>query len=217
MPTPIGHRQDVTLRALEVLRTADEIWCEDTRHTRKLLSFHGINRPLRPFHQHNEHRVVRRWVADVAATGKKVALVTDAGTPGISDPGYLVVRECIRQGICVDCLPGPTALIPALILSGLPAHRFAFEGFLPPKKGRKTRLETLRNETRTMIFYESPHRLSRTLTDLAAHLGGQRKAAVIRELSKMHQQVHRGTLRELIDFFDKNPPRGEIVVVVEGR
>ncbi len=217
VPTPVGHRQDITLRALEVLRSADEIWCEDTRHARKLLSFHGIDRPLRALHQHNEHRVVHRWIAAVAAHGKKVAVVTDAGTPGISDPGYLVVQECLHQGVPVDCLPGPTALIPGLVLSGLPAHRFAFEGFLPHKKGRKTRLEMLKEESRTMVFYESPHRLVRTLSDLADHLGSARRAAVVREISKLHQSVHRGTLAALILEFQKEPPRGEMVVVVEGR
>ncbi len=217
VPTPIGHLEDITLRALEVLRSADEIWCEDTRHTSILLRRHGIERPLRALHQHNEHRVVERWIAEVGRTGKAVAVVTDAGTPGVSDPGYLVVRECYRQGVPVDCLPGPTALIPALVLSGLPAHRFTFEGFLPPKKGRRTRLQELADERRTMVLYESPHRLVRTLSDLVEWLGADRSAAVVRELTKVHQEVHRGTLGTLREHFENHPPRGEMVVVVAGR
>ncbi len=217
VPTPIGHLEDITLRALEVLRNADEVWCEDTRHTKALMNRYHIQRPLRSLHQHNEHRVLPGWVAKVARRAQTIAVVTDAGTPGISDPGYLVVQECYRQGVLVDCLPGPTALIPSLVLSGLPAHRFAFEGFLTPKKGRRKRLEAFRDDERTMIFYESPRRLLRTLRDLLEYLGSSRQAAVIRELTKVHQEVRRGTLMELYAHYEQHPVRGEVVLVVAGR
>lgn len=213
VPTPIGNLADMTLRAIDVLRSVDTILAEDTRHTGKLLRHHHITTPLRSFHQHNEHKELPKVIALLRA-GRSVALVTDAGTPGISDPGFLLVRACVKEHIGFECLPGATALIPALILSGFPTDRFAFEGFLPAKKGRLTRLHVLSREERTLVFYESPHRLLKTLTDLNAHLGRSRQAVVCREISKLHEDVERGTLVELIDHFKKNEPRGEIVIVV---
>ena len=216
VPTPLGNLKDITLRALEVLKEVDLILCEDTRTSQKLLQHYQINKPLTPYHQHNEHRVADHLVAQLLA-GKKMALITDAGTPGISDPGFLLVRACIQQGVTVNCLPGATAFVPALINSGFSAQRFCFEGFLPLKKGRQTLLKLLATETRTIILYESPVRLVKTLTDLATYMGETRRASVSREITKMFEETRRGTLQELIAYFTQKPPKGEIVLVLEGR
>ena len=216
VPTPLGNLKDITLRALEVLKEVDLILCEDTRTSQKLLQHYQINKPLTPYHQHNEHRVADHLVAQLQA-GKKMALITDAGTPGISDPGFLLVRACIQQGVTVNCLPGATAFVPALINSGFSAQRFCFEGFLPLKKGRQTLLKLLTTETRTIILYESPVRLVKTLTDLATYMGDTRRASVSREITKMFEETRRGTLQELIAYFTQKPPKGEIVLVLEGR
>jgi len=216
VPTPLGNLKDITLRALEVLKEVDLILCEDTRTSQKLLQHYQINKPLTPYHQHNEHRIADHLVAQLQA-GKKMALITDAGTPGISDPGFLLVRACIQQGVTVNCLPGATAFVPALINSGFSAQRFCFEGFLPLKKGRQTLLKLLAAETRTIILYESPVRLVKTLTDLATYMGDTRRASVSREITKMFEETRRGTLLELIAYFTKKPPKGEIVLVLEGR
>jgi 16S rRNA (cytidine1402-2'-O)-methyltransferase len=216
VPTPLGNLKDITLRALEVLKEVDLILCEDTRTSQKLLQHYQINKPLTPYHQHNEHRIADHLVAQLQA-GKKMALITDAGTPGISDPGFLLVRACIQQGVTVNCLPGATAFVPALINSGFSAQRFCFEGFLPLKKGRQTSLKLLADETRTIILYESPVRLVKTLTDLATYMGDTRRASVSREITKMFEETRRGTLLELIAYFTQKPPKGEIVLVLEGR
>ena len=216
VPTPLGNLKDITLRALEVLKEVDLILCEDTRTSQKLLQHYQINKPLTPYHQHNEHRVADHLVAQLQA-GKKMALITDAGTPGISDPGFLLVRACIQQGVTVNCLPGATAFVPALINSGFSAQRFCFEGFLPLKKGRQTLLKLLATETRTIILYESPVRLVKTLTDLSTYMGETRRASVSREITKMFEETRRGTLQELIAYFTQKPPKGEIVLVLEGR
>ncbi|MEI6583749.1 MAG: 16S rRNA (cytidine(1402)-2'-O)-methyltransferase [Chitinophagia bacterium] len=216
VPTPLGNLKDITLRALEVLKEVDLILCEDTRTSQKLLQHYQINKPLTPYHQHNEHRIADHLVAQLQA-GKKMALITDAGTPGISDPGFLLVRACIQQGVPVNCLPGATAFVPALINSGFSAQRFCFEGFLPLKKGRQTLLKFLAVETRTIILYESPVRLVKTLTDLATYMGDTRRASVSREITKMFEETRRGTLLELIAYFTQKPPKGEIVLVLEGR
>jgi len=216
VPTPLGNLKDITLRALEVLKEVDLILCEDTRTSQKLLQHYQINKPLTPYHQHNEHRIADHLVAQLQA-GKKMALITDAGTPGISDPGFLLVRACIQQSVTVNCLPGATAFVPALINSGFSAQRFCFEGFLPLKKGRQTLLKLLAAETRTIILYESPVRLVKTLTDLATYMGDTRRASVSREITKMFEETRRGTLLELIAYFTKKPPKGEIVLVLEGR
>lgn len=199
-----------------MLKEVDLILCEDTRTSQKLLQHYQINKPLTPYHQHNEHRVADHLVAQLQA-GKQMALITDAGTPGISDPGFLLVRACIQQGVTVNCLPGATAFVPALINSGFSAQRFCFEGFLPLKKGRQTLLKLLATETRTIILYESPVRLVKTLTDLATYMGETRRASVSREITKMFEETRRGTLQELIAYFTQKPPKGEIVLVLEGR
>lgn len=217
VPTPIGNLEDVTLRALRVLREADLVACEDTRTSGVLLAHYGIETPRTSYHDHNERQKAPELIARMQA-GETVALVTDAGTPGISDPGFYLVRECLRAGLPVEALPGPTAFVPALVLSGLPTERFVFEGFLPPKKGRQTRLRALAEEERTLVLYESPHRLVRTLGQLAEHLGPERPAAVARELTKKFEEVARGSLAELAADFGARPKvRGEIVLVVGGR
>jgi 16S rRNA (cytidine1402-2'-O)-methyltransferase len=215
IPTPIGNLRDITHRALEILGSCDAILAEDTRKTSILLKQYGISKPLFAHHKFNEHRTLKPMV-DRIRSGDVLALVSDAGTPGISDPGFLIVRECIREGLEVETLPGPTAFIPALINSGFPADRFCFEGFLPQKKGRMKKLEELKTESRTMIFYESPFRLSKTLLQLAAVMGGGREASVSRELSKIHEETLRDSLENLALHFEKHPPRGEIVIVVKG-
>ena len=216
VPTPIGNLGDMTLRAIKVLKTVDVILAEDTRQTGKLLKHFGIEMPMKSFHAHNEHEKLREVIYMMKA-GKVLALVTDGGTPGISDPGFLLVRECVREGLAIECLPGATALIPALVLSGFPTDRFSFEGFLPARKGRATRLKELVKEDRTIVLYESPHRLVKTLTELSEHLGSERQAAVCRELTKVYEEVVRGTLSELLAHFRKTQPRGEIVIVASGR
>lgn len=215
VPTPVGNLKDITLRAIETLQEVDLILCEDTRTSSKLLQHYQIQRPLSPFHQHNEHKVVPHLVEQLSA-GKKIALITDAGTPGISDPAFLLVRAAVQAGIQVQTLPGATAFVPALVSSGLPAHSFYFEGFLPVKKGRKTRLAALAVLPVTFILYESPLRLPRTIADLIEHCGGDRKASVSREISKMFEEHIRGSLLELEAHFKQHPPRGEIVIVIEG-
>lgn len=215
VPTPLGNLQDITLRALETLKSVDLILCEDTRTSQKLLQHYQIQKPLTPFHQHNEHRVTAHLVDQLQA-GKKMALITDAGTPGISDPGFLLVRACIQAQVPVTCLPGATAFVPALVNSGLPNHRFCFEGFLPLKKGRQTLLQQLATEPRTIIFYESPVRLVKTLTDMSAFFGSARRASVSREISKMFEETQRGSLQALIEYYTQHPPKGELVIVVEG-
>lgn len=215
VPTPLGNLKDITLRALEVLKEVDLILCEDTRTSRKLLDHYQIQQPLSAYHQHNEHKVTAHLVEQMQG-GKKMALITDAGTPGISDPGFLLVRACIQQGVEVSCLPGATAFVPALVNSGLPAHSFCFEGFLPLKKGRQTQFKKLAAESRTMIFYESPLRLVKTLREMSAYWGEGRQASVSRELSKLYEETRRGTLQELYTYFQEHPPRGEIVLVVAG-
>lgn len=215
VPTPIGNLSDITFRAVEVLKTVDLILAEDTRQARKLLSHYGINTPLQSHHSFNEHRSVES-VSDRIAGGMTVALISDAGTPGISDPGFLLARKCIENDIPVETMPGPTALIPAIVNSGLPCDRFTFEGFLPQKKGRNKRITALKDEQRTMIFYESPYRLTRLLEELSEVFGGERRASVARELSKIYEENNRGTLAELQEYYTNKPPKGEIVVVVEG-
>ncbi|MCH5721444.1 16S rRNA (cytidine(1402)-2'-O)-methyltransferase [Niabella hibiscisoli] len=215
VPTPIGNLKDITLRALEVLKEVDVILAEDTRTTSHLLNHYQVSRPLTPYHQHNEHKIVEHLVQQLAA-GKKMALVTDAGTPGISDPAFLLVRACVQQGIEVQSLPGATAFVPALVNSGLPTNSFCFEGFLPLKKGRHTFLEKLKSEERTMIFYESPMRLVKTLNDLATYFGADRQCSVSRELTKMFEENKRGSLQEVAAYFSQKTVKGEIVLVVEG-
>jgi len=216
VPSPIGNLGDITYRAVEVLRSVDAILCEDTRTSSVLLNHYNIHKPLYPHHQHNEHKTLEKVLEELQA-GKKLALLTDAGTPAISDPGFLLVRECVRQGIEVECLPGASAVLPALVQSGLPASSFCFEGFPPQKKGRQTFFKKLAEEERTIILYESPHRLVKTLNEMAEHLGAERPAAVCRELTKMFEETRRGTLAELAAHYEATPPKGEIVVVVGGK
>ena len=216
VPTPIGNLEDVTLRALRVLKEADLIACEDTRTSGVFLDHYGIETPRTSYHDHNERQKAPQLVERMQA-GATVALVTDAGSPGISDPGFYLVRECVRAGIRVEALPGPTAVVPALTLSGLPADRFVFEGFLPAKKGRQTRIQELAGDERTVVLYESPHRIVKTLGQLAEHFGGGRPAAVVRELTKKFEEVERGTLDELAAHYGAQPKvRGEIVLIVGG-
>ncbi len=215
VPTPIGNLEDITFRAIRVLKESSVILCEDTRTSNFLLKYYDIKAPLWSHHKFNEHRTVEQ-IADRIASGQIVSLISDAGTPAISDPGFLLVRTCIDKGIDVECLPGATALIPALVASGLACDRFIFEGFLPQKKGRNKRIEALKGEERTIVFYESPFRLIKLLQQLAEILGESRKASVSRELSKIHEETIRGTLPDLINHFQVNGIKGEIVVVVEG-
>ncbi len=215
VPTPIGNLKDITLRALEELRSADIILAEDTRTTGILLKHFEISKPLQSYHIFNEHKTVQK-VIDSIKSGKKIVLVSDAGTPGISDPGFLLVRACLENEIDVTCLPGATAFVPALVMSGLPSDAFVFEGFLPVKKGRQTRLHALKEEPRTMIFYESPHRILKTLEQFREVFGGDRRAAVSREISKMYEETVRGTLSEILTIFADKAPKGEIVIVIEG-
>lgn len=216
VPTPVGNLEDISLRALRLLKEVDLILAEDTRTTRKLLAHYDIHTPLKAYHAHNEHRLTETLVSQMAA-GSTFALVSDAGTPGISDPGFLLVRACVAAGVPVSALPGPTAFVPALVASGLPCDRFFFEGFLPHKKGRQTRLQWLAELPHTFVLYESPHRLQKCLAQLAEYCGPERAACVARELSKVHEEYVRGTLAELIDWFEAHPPRGEIVIVVGGK
>ncbi|WNJ16267.1 16S rRNA (cytidine(1402)-2'-O)-methyltransferase [Pontibacter sp. G13] len=217
VPTPIGNLKDITLRALEVLQSADLIVAEDTRTTGILLKHYEIDKPLSSLHMHNEHRAVPKLLDRIQADDMHVAVVSDAGTPGISDPGFLLVREAIAREVPIDPLPGATAFVPALVGSGLPCDRFIFEGFLPQKKGRQTRILALVDEPRTMVFYESPHRLEKALTQFMEHFGADRQAAVVREISKLHQDYVRGTLEELVQHFAQHKAKGEIVMVVGGK
>lgn len=216
VPTPVGNLEDITLRALRVLKEVDLILAEDTRTSSVLLKHYDIHTPLRSHHKFNEHETSNA-VADEMAAGKNVALISDAGTPGISDPGFMLARACIEKGVEVQCLPGATAFVPALIDSGLPCDRFYFEGFLPQKKGRQTRLQQLAEQEHTMIIYESPFRLVKTLEQLAQVLGTERRASVSREISKKFEDTQRGTLVELIEHYKQTPPKGEIVMIVEGK
>jgi 16S rRNA (cytidine1402-2'-O)-methyltransferase len=215
VPTPIGNLKDITLRALEVLKEVDVILAEDTRNTSRLLNHYQVTKPLSPYHQHNEHKILQHLIDQLQA-GKKMAVVTDAGTPGISDPAFLLVRECIKNDIKVECLPGATAFVPALVNSGLPINRFVFEGFLPLKKGRQTLLKQLAEEERTMVFYESPVRLVKTLDELARYFGEGRLCSVSRELTKMFEENKRGTLKEVSDHFKAKDVKGEVVLIVQG-
>ena len=216
IPTPIGNLEDITLRAIRILKEVDLILAEDTRISKPLLKHFEITTPLQSHHLYNEHEKVNLIIQELKF-GRTIALISDAGTPAISDPGFLLVRECIKNDIDVETLPGATAFVPALVNSGLPCERFSFEGFLPQKKGRQTKLESLVEEPRTMIFYESPHRLIKTLNSFADYFGQERKASVSREISKMFEENRRGTLRELIDYFEPKTIKGEIVIVVQGK
>lgn len=215
VPTPVGNLEDMTLRGIRVLKEADLILAEDTRTTSVLLRHYDIRTPLRAHHKNNEHRTVAGIVEELE-NGKSIALVSDAGTPGISDPGFMLSRACRERGIEVECLPGATAFVPALVSSGLPCDRFIFEGFLPVKKGRATRLEELAADPRTVIIYESPLRLGRTLRQLSEYFGSDRLAAVAREISKIHEEIKKGTLGELAEYYEMNRPKGEIVIIVKG-
>lgn len=215
IPTPIGNLADITLRALEILKSVDLILAEDTRTSSVLLNHYLIQKPISPYHQHNEHKIVQHLTEQMLG-GKKIALLTDAGTPGISDPAYLLVKHCIENNVEVNCLPGATAFVPALVNSGLPTDRFCFEGFLPLKKGRQTFLKKMAIEERTMIFYESPLRLLKTLTHFIEYFGATRRCCVSRELSKKFEENKRGTLQEVHDYFLSKSIKGEIVIVVEG-
>jgi 16S rRNA (cytidine1402-2'-O)-methyltransferase len=216
IPTPIGNLEDITLRALRLLKEVDLVLAEDTRTSKKLFSHYDVQTPLGSFHMHNEHKVLAKYI-DRIKSGETFALISDAGTPAISDPGFLLVRECVKNKIEVDCLPGATAFVPALVNSGLPNEKFVFEGFLPVKKGRQTRLKLLADESRTMVFYESPHRVIKTISQFAEYFGEERKASVSREISKMFEETIRGTISELIEHFENKKPKGEFVIIVEGK
>ncbi len=216
VPTPIGNLEDMTFRAINVLKEADLILAEDTRTSGKLLKHYDIDTPMQSHHMHNEHKTVARIIARLTS-GETIAVISDAGTPGISDPGFLLTRACIEEGVPVDCLPGATALIPALVNSGLPSDRFVFEGFLPVKKGRQTRLQLLAEETRTMVFYESPHKLLKTLNQFVTYFGEERAISVSRELTKLYEETIRGTIVEVLDHYTKSPPKGELVLVLAGK
>ena len=215
IPTPIGNLEDITLRALRLLKEVEVILAEDTRTSSKLLKHYDIHTPMQSYHLFNEHKVVDAWVQRIKG-GTTVGLITDAGTPAISDPGFLLARACIAEGIAVECLPGATAFVPALVSSGLPNARFTFESFLPDKKGRQTRLQLLSEETKTMIFYVSPHKLLKTLTDFITTFGADRQASISRELTKVHEETQRGTLQELLEYYKDKNIKGEIVLVLSG-
>ncbi len=216
VPTPIGNLEDISFRCLNILKKVDYVLAEDTRVTKKLFSKYDIFTPLSSFHTYNEHRVLKKWV-NALTNNKKIALVSDAGTPAISDPGFLLVRECIKNNIEVICLPGPTAFVPALVMSGIPMNSFVFEGFLPSRKGRISKLKFLEQEERTMVFYESPHRILKTLSDLIKFFGKERHASISREISKVFEETKRGSLIILLEFYEKNKPKGEFVIIVEGK
>ena len=216
IPTPIGNLEDITLRALRILKEVNIVLAEDTRTSRKLFSHYDIDTNLAPFHMHNEHKVLQKWI-DRIRSGETIALVSDAGTPAISDPGFLLVRECVKNDIEVDCLPGATAFVPALVNSGLPSDKFVFEGFLPIKKGRQTRLKLLSEEERTIVFYESPHRIVKTLSLFCEYFGEDRKVSVSREISKMFEETKRGSVKEVMEYFEQKKPKGEFVIIVEGK
>ena len=216
VPTPIGNLEDITLRAIRILKESDLVLAEDTRTSGKLLKHLDVNTHMQSFHMHNEHKMLDRMIEKLKM-GTQIALISDAGTPGISDPGFLLVRACVEEGIETECLPGATALIPALVQSGFPTDRFIFEGFLPPKKGRQTRLKLWAEESRTIVFYESPHKIAKTLSQLQEFVGGDRRLSVSRELSKKFEETIRGTVDELIIHFTEKAPKGEFVVVLEGK
>lgn len=216
IPTPIGNLGDITIRGLEVLKSVDLILAEDTRNSGKLLKHYDITKSLKSYYVHNEHRFLDK-IIEALLSGKKMALISDAGTPGISDPGFLLVRECLKNNIKIECLPGATAFVPALVNSGFPLDKFVFEGFLPQKKGRHTRLEFLKEETRTMIFYESPHRLIKTLKQFAQYYGRERQVSVSRELTKIYEETKKGILEEVITYFESKTVKGEIVIVLSGK
>ena len=216
IPTPIGNLEDITLRALRILKEVNIVLAEDTRTSRKLFSHYDIDTNLAPFHMHNEHKVLQKWI-DRIKSGEAIALVSDAGTPAISDPGFLLVRECVKNDIEVDCLPGATAFVPAIVNSGLPSDKFVFEGFLPVKKGRQTRLKLLSEEERTIVFYESPHRIVKTLSLFCEYFGEDRKVSVSREISKMFEETNRGSAKEMLEYFVQKKPIGEFVIIVEGK
>ncbi len=215
VPTPIGNLEDITLRAIRILKEVDLILAEDTRKSGILLRHLDISKKMFSHHQHNEHKTAT-MIAERIAAGESIALITDAGTPAISDPGFFLVRECVKLGVEVECLPGPTAFVPALVNSGLPSDTFCFEGFLPQKKGRQTKIKSLLNEERTMIFYESPYRLVKALEEFKEYFGPQRRVSVSRELSKMFEETKRGTVQEVLDYFKSKTVKGEIVIVLEG-
>jgi len=216
IPTPIGNLEDITLRALRILKEADILLAEDTRTSGFLLKHYNIEKKIYSHHQHNEHKTVN-FISQEILSGKTVALMSDAGTPGISDPGFLLVRECLKNNIEVECLPGPTAFVPALIQSGLPCDRFVFEGFLPHKKGRKSKLDSLSKEERTIVLYESPYRIVKTLEQIVEHLGPERKVCVCRELTKKFEENIRGAAKEVLEHFKTKEPKGEFVIIVEGK
>jgi 16S rRNA (cytidine1402-2'-O)-methyltransferase len=215
VPTPIGNLEDITLRAIRVLKEVDLILAEDTRKSGFLLKHLNITKKMFAHHQHNEHKTAA-MIAERISNGENIALITDAGTPAISDPGFFLVRECIKMGVEIECLPGATAFVPALVNSGLPSDSFCFEGFLPQKKGRQTKIKSLLNESRTMIFYESPHRLIKALEQFIEFFGAERKASVSRELTKMFEETKRGTLQEILDYYKEKTIKGEIVIILEG-
>ena len=215
VPTPIGNLNDITYRAIKVLKDSDIILCEDTRISKRLLNKYSIDKPLYSYHIHNEHKVVEKYIQYIIS-GKKVSLISDAGTPGISDPGYLIIRESIKKNIEIDCLPGPTAFVPALINSGISSDKFVFEGFLPKKKGRMSRIEFLKEEKRSIIIYESPHRIKRLIEELKAVFGGQRLVSISRELSKIHQENIRGTLDEVDKNLESKNIKGELILIING-
>lgn len=216
VPTPIGNLEDMTFRGIRVLKESDFILAEDTRTSGKLLKHFEIETPMRSHHMHNEHKTVQKWVDEILA-GQTIALITDAGTPAISDPGFLLVRECAKNDIEIDCLPGATAFVPALVNSGLPCEKFVFEGFLPQKKGRQTRLKLLAEEERTMVFYESPYRVLKTLQQFAEYMGEERQVSVSREISKKFEETIRGSISEVLTHFKNKDPKGEFVIVLEGK
>ena len=216
IPTPVGNLEDITLRAIRILKEVDLILAEDTRTSGILLKHYDIKKPLLSHHKFNEHETVAR-ISERILSGESIALISDAGTPAISDPGFMLVRQCVNSGIDVECLPGATAFVPALVISALPCDRFCFEGFLPQKKGRATKIASLKDESRTMIFYESPYRVVKTLSQFAETFGPDRPAAVCREISKIHEECVRGTLAELIEHFTTHEPKGEIVMLVGGK
>ncbi|MFJ1382719.1 16S rRNA (cytidine(1402)-2'-O)-methyltransferase [Capnocytophaga canimorsus] len=216
VPTPIGNLEDITLRALRILKEVDLILAEDTRTSGKLLKHYQIDTPMQSYHMHNEHKMVEGFVKRIQA-GQVIALITDAGTPAISDPGFLLVRACVQAGASVECLPGATAFVPALVNSALPNDRFVFEGFLPDKKGRQTRLKSLVEEQKTMIFYVSPHKLLKTISEFIEIFGAERNASISREITKLHEETQRGTLQNLLQYYQNKPVKGEIVMIVEGK
>ena len=216
IPTPIGNLEDITFRSIRVLKEVDVVLAEDTRTSKKLFSHYNIDTPLSSFHMHNEHRVLSKWIERIK-NGETIALISDAGTPAISDPGFLLVRACVKENIEVDCFPGATAFVPALVNSALACEKFIFEGFLPVKKGRQTRLMFLVEEERTMIFYESPHRIIKTLKQFSEYFGEDRKVSVSREISKMFEETKRGNLTEVLQYFEDKKPKGEFVIIVDGK